>query len=245
MSTRTAKQLIYGALYIVIALVVCAVIYFLFIWPFLGAPAAVCTPSTCAPTSTAPIATSTLLTFITSPGHNTFLAQVANGNTDFGAASFDYEIDFYDASDTIIQSIPGQSFIYPNQNKYIVVPNVAAPASFDHLAFNVTSAEWLSSSTLGIDPSVAGGQFALQNVQSAMASTTVSASGQLVNTTVASYGQVMVVVLFKDSNGNIIGASQTELDNIEAGESQDFSVIYPAAPNIDLALNQIIVYAIR
>lgn len=245
MSTRTAKQLIYGALYIVIALLACAVVYFLFIRPFIAPPVTVCAPSSCAPTSTAPIATSTLLTFVTGSGNDTFLAQVENGNSNFGAASFNYAINFYDASDTIIRSIPGQSFIYPSQNKYIVVPNQPAPAVFDHVAFNVTSVEWISSSTLGAAPSTAGGQFALQNIQSATASTTVSVSGQLVNTGIASYDQVLVVILFKDATGDVIGASQTELDNVEAGESQNFSVIYPAEPNIDPALSQPIVYAIR
>lgn len=245
MSTRTAKQIIYGALYALILLVFCGIVYLLFIRPFTDTPMVVCTPNTCAPTSTASLVSSPLLTFVTSPGHDTFLAQIANNDPDFGAATVDYEIDFYDASDTIIQSIPGQSFIYPNENKYIVMPNESAPASFDHLAFNITGAQWFASSTLGADPSVAGGQFAVQNLNSASASTTVSVSGQVINTTIVSYSQAIVVVLFKDANGNTIGASQTELDNLGAGDSQDFSVIYPALPNINPALNQVFVYALR
>jgi hypothetical protein len=247
MSTRRAKQLIYGTFYLLIVLIICASIYFVFVLPFIVTSTPVpCTPGTCAPTSTAPIAASIVLTFVTSPGHNTFLAQLQNANADFGAPLVDYELDFDDASDTVLQSIPGQSFIYPSQNKYILLPNETIPATYDHIALVVTGAEWLASTTIGVgDPGIAPGGFALQNIQTSVASTTVSVGGQLVNTGVASYAQVIVMALFKDGTGNIIGASQTELDNVSAGAANDFSVLYPAASNINPAVNQILVYAIR
>ena len=246
MSTRRAKQLIYGTLYVVVLVVVFAGIYFMFTLPSLIAPKPVlCTPSTCAPTSTAPITASILSTFVTGPGHDTFLAQVANADGDFGSPLIDYEIDFYDASDTVLASIPGQSFIYPSQNKYILVPNETVPQTYDHMGFVVTSAEWLPSSTIGTDPGIAPGGFALQNIQTNVASATVSVGGQLTNASIASYGQVIVFVLFKGGGGNIIGASQTELGGIAAGETNDFSVIYPNGSNINPALNQILVYALR
>lgn len=247
MSTRRAKQLIYGAFYLLIVLIVCAGIYFVLVLPFTsGSTSVPCTPSTCAPTSTVPIAASIVSTFVTSPGHDTFLAQLQNADADFGASLVNYELDFDDASNTVLQSIPGQSFIYPSQNKYILLPNETIPAGYDHMALVVTGAEWLASTTMGADnPGIAPGGFALQNVQTSVASTTVSVGGQLVNTGVASYAQVIVIALFKDAGGNIIGASQTELDNVTGGATNNFSVIYPATPNINPAVNQILVYAIR
>jgi hypothetical protein len=246
MSTRRAKQLIYGTFYLLIVLVVCAGIYFVFILPFITASTPIaCTPSTCAPTSTAPIAASIVSTFVTSPGHDTFLAQLQNANANFGASLINYELDFDDASNTVLQSISGQSFIYPSQNKYILIPNETIPAPYDHMAFVVTGAEWLASGTIGTDPGIAPGGFAVQNIQATSASTTVSVGGQLVNTGVASYAQIIVMVLFKNGSGNVIGVSQTELDNVTAGATNNFSVIYPAVPNLNPAVNQILVYAIR
>jgi hypothetical protein len=246
MSTRRAKQLIYGTLYLLIVFVVCAGIYFIFVLPFITASTPVaCTPSTCAPTSTAPIAASIVSTFVTSPGHDTFFAQLQNADADYGASLVNYELDFDDASDTVLQSIPGQTFIYPSQNKYIFLPNETVPAIYDHMALMVTGAEWLASGTIGTDPGIASGGFALQNIQTGVASTTVSVGGQIVNTGVASYEQVVVMVLFKNSGGNVVGVSQTELANVAAGVTNNFSVIYPAEPNVNPALNQIIVYALR
>jgi hypothetical protein len=247
MSTRRAKQLIYGMFYLLIVLVVCAGIYFVLVLPFVTASAPVaCAPGACAPTSTAPIAASIISTFITSPGHDTFLAQLQNANADYGAPLINYELDFDNASDTVLQSIPGQTFIYPSQNKYVLLPNETVPAVYDHMALVVTGAEWLASTTMGAnDPGIAPGGFALQNIQTNVASTTVSVGGQLVNTSVASYAQVIVMALFKDGGGNIIGVSQTELNDVSAGTTNNFSVIYPAEPNIDPAVNQLLVYAIR
>ena len=246
MSTRRAKQLIYGTLYIVIVLVVFTGGYFLFVQPFIAASAPpLCTPSTCAPTSTTVIATSTPLVFVTSPGHYTFLAQVTDQSADYGAPVLDYEIDLDDASGTVLQSFPAQSFIYPLQNKYLAVLNQAVTQPFDHAALVVDGVQWLASSTLGAIPAVAPGGFALQNIQTSVASTTVSVGGQLVNSSVATYGQVIVLVLFKGSGGYPAGVSQTELDNVTAGTTNIFSVIYPNEPSINPASNQILVYAIR
>ncbi len=247
MSTRRAKQLIYGTLYLLIVLILCAGIYGIFVLPFITAstPAA-CTPSTCAPTSTAPIAASIVSTFVTSPGHDTFLAQLQNANANYGATLVSYELNFDDASGTVLQSIPGQSFIYPSQNKYILFPNETVPAVYDHVVLVVTGAEWLASATMGAsDPGSAAGGFAQQNIQASVGPTTVSVGGQLVNTGVASYAQVIVMAFFKDAGGTIIGASQTELQNVSAGATNNFSVIYPNEPNVNPAVNQIVVYALR
>lgn len=245
MSTRRAKQLIYGTLYIVIALMFCGALYLLIRYQFTGAPVAVCTPSSCAPTSTAPISAGKVWTFVTSPGHFTFLAQAINQNTDFGASTLDYEINLYDTSGTVVQSIPASSFIYPTQSKYFAVLNQSVSSPFDYASLVFTDASWLPSSTIGTIPSVAPGQFAVQNVQSSIASTTVSVSGQIVNTSVVSYGQVLILVIFNDPDGNPIGVSQTELNDVGAGATNNFSVIYPAETNINPALNQVIVYALR
>ncbi|HEY5221304.1 MAG TPA: FxLYD domain-containing protein [Candidatus Paceibacterota bacterium] len=246
MSTRRAKQLIYGALYIVAVLVVCAGIYFVFVAPSIVASTPpVCTPSTCVPTSTALIVPGALTTFITSPGRYTFLAQVTNQSADYGAYELDYAIDLYDTSGTVLQSIPAQSFIYPSQTEYLAILNQAVAQPFYHAALVVTGVSWLTSSTIGTIPAVGPGQFALQNVQASMASTTVSVGGQLVNTAVATYEQVDVLVIFKDANGNPVGVSETQLGTVAAGTTENFSVIYPNEPNIDPAVNQILVYALR
>ena len=246
MSTRRAKQLIYATLYILIIFIVCSGIYFIFIRPFIIASAPLPCPSgACTPTSTAPIATGTVMTFVTSPNHYTFLVQATNQNANYAAQVLDYAIDLDNASGTVLQSIPEESFIYPSQNKYLAVLNQNITQPFDHASLAITGVSWLASSTIGAIPTIAPGQFALQNIQTGSASTTVFVGGQLANTSIATFGQVIIMVIFNDQNGNPIGVSQMELGNVGAGTINNFSVIYPAEPNINPALNQILVYALR
>jgi hypothetical protein len=246
MSTRRAKQLIYGTLYALIVLAVVGVIYLLFIRPFVVASTPVpCALGECAPTSTTPIVAGGVSTFITSPGHYTFLAQATDQSPDYGVLTLNYSIDLENASGTVLQSIPGISFIYPSQSKYLAILNQPVSQPFDHASLVITGASWLASSTIGSIPAIAPNQFALQNIQAATASTTVSVGGQLVNSSVATFEQVLVMVIFNDPNGSAIGVSQTELGNVGPGTTNTFSVIYPNEPNINPALNQIIIYALR
>lgn len=242
MSTRRAKQLIYGALYVLIILLLVAICYFIFIRPFTGGQAAVnCATNICTPTSTAEITTSSVSMFVTGAGHYTFLAQAVDANINFGAQILSYQIDLYDAAGTLIESVPAQSFIYPSQSKYLVVPNITVPEPVDHATLVVTGASWITSSTLGAIP-----QFVQQNIQATMSSSSVAVSGQLTNPNIGSFEKVIILALFiNDNGGNVIGVSQTELDNIQPQSTNNFSVLYPVEPGIDPANNQIIIYAIR
>lgn len=237
MSTRTAKQIIYGTLYGLIWLAIFAGIYYAFVKPAITPPA--CTGPLCGIGAAQPLATSTVYTFTTSPGSATYLAEVTNDDSDLGATAIDYSFDFYDASGTLLQSIPGSSFIYPNQVKYLLVPN-EAPISASSISLDIHDATWAASSTMGTTP-----QFTFQNIGTQTGSTTVSVSGQITNNDIASFDQVLIIVVFKDGSGNPLGASQTELDNFAPNTTQNFSVIYPAVPGINPANNEIVAYALR
>lgn len=237
MSTRRAKQIIYGTFFALIWLAIFAGVYYLFVKPAITPPA--CTGPLCGVGSAQPIGTSTVYTFTTNPGSATYLAKIANGNSNLGVAALDYSFDFYNSSGTVVQSIPGSSFIYPNQVKYLLVPN-EVPIGASYLSLNIRDASWAASSTMGIVP-----QFAFQNIQPHAGSTTISVSGQIINNDIASFATVLIITVFKDGSGNPIGASQTEIDHFAPNTTQNFSVIYPAVPGVNPANNEIVAYALR
>jgi hypothetical protein len=240
MSTRRAKQIIYGALYLVILVLICAAVYGVFRLVVPGVPVVAPCTSDCMPVGADSIATSTLQTFVTSPGHYTFLEQIVNTNADYAAEYFDYSIDFYDASGTVIQSIPGSSFIYGDQTKYLVVPNQTVADPGVAVGFSISDVYWVASSTLGVSP-----QFNIQNLQTGMTSTTVSVSGQITNSTIAAFQYVFVDVVFKGADGGPVGATQTELNNVGPGQTVDFSASYPANAAINPANSEPFVYGIK
>ncbi len=240
MSIRRAKQLIYGALYLVLLVAFVAVIYFIVGLFTPKAPVAVSCTGECMPVGADSITTSTVQAFVSSPGHYTFLGRITNTNSDYAAEYFDYAIDLYDASGTVIQSIPGSSFVYASQTKYLMAPNVTVPAPFISAGIVISNVYWVTSATLGVAP-----QFSVENVTTNMASSTVSVSGQLTNSNIATFNYVYIDVIFTGSDGSPVAASQTELSNVAPNKTVDFSVLYPQTGGINPAANQILVYGLK
>ncbi|HVM77337.1 MAG TPA: hypothetical protein VMU07_04260 [Candidatus Paceibacterota bacterium] len=237
MSPRRAKQLIYGTLYAIIWLAFFSAIYFVFIKPAITPTP--CEGPACGSQFAKPISTSTLWAFTAGPGSATYLAKIVNTNSDFGAAYFDYNINFYDASGTVKETIPGTSYIYPNQIKYLLAPNIA-PVGEPYTAIVISNEQWMASSSMGSVP-----QFAFTNIQAQSGPATISVNGQVTNNDVASFDKVLIIAIFKDGSGNPIAATQTELDNFKAGDTRNFSVIYPAVSGVNPANNELEAYALR
>jgi hypothetical protein len=254
MSTRLAKQIIYATFYIIFWIVVIGGAYVLIFHPGAascfdgkqdGAETGIdCGGSCskiCAP-AIQPVSVIAVNAFAAA-GNNTFLAKIANPNSDFVAQSFNYSFNVYDASGTLLQSFPGQSFLYASEAKYLVLVNQSVPAGVASVDLTVTNANWIASSSVGPAP-----QVMVQNVLTSIGSSTPAialASGQLVNNDTVTIGQVLIVAVFKDSNGSPIGASQTEVGSIAPGAVQNFSVSYPAIAGINLAETEVEAYAVR
>ena len=240
MSTRRAKQLIYGALYLVLLVALVAVIYF--VVRFVAPAPVVVTPCTenCIPVDASAIATTSLQAFVSAPGHYTFLTQIANTSGGYAAQYFDYSINLYDASGTVIQSIPESSFVYANETKYLVVPNTALSVPFINAGIAIANVYWVPSATLGALP-----QFSKENLSTGATSSTVSVSGQITNSNISTFRYVYVDVIFSGADGSPAGASQTVLNNIAPGNTVGFTVLYPQTGAINPAANQVLVYGLK
>ncbi len=254
---RRVKQVVYGIFYLAILGIIVAGIYFLF---FKQAPscfdgvqnegeqgvdcggpcAKVCIPSSIA--SIAPIGP----VYVFSPvaGHVTVLTELENANSDFAAAAFDYVITLYGADgSSTVASIPGSSFAYAAETKYIVLPNEDVPANVSHADIAISSVQWVPASQMGAVP-----QFSFTNVSSSLAAENgyISVSGNITDRDVSSFNNIVVVAIFKDATGAPVGTSQTELDSLAPGATQDFSIIYPASSSTaDVSAAELYAYADR
>jgi len=257
MDTRRTKQIIYGVVYLVVLIAVVGGGYFLFLKPTpscfdhkqdggetgvdCGGPcAAVCIPANLSGIST--VGGVSILT--SSSSNDTFLVQIANANAGFAAQSFNYSFQLYDASGTLLASIPGESFLYAGEVKYLIAPNVAAPATLDHATLAITNVDWVPAAAMGFVPSW-GSDNRPEMTGNSISSTTVSVTGTLTDSDTATFTNVLVVAVFKDAAGDVVGASQTELDSIAPNQTTDFTVMYPATPNLDPALTALYAYALR
>jgi hypothetical protein len=254
---RFAKQFIYGTFYVVIwALVIFAVRGFFFhsaVSCFDGkldqGEQGVDCGGPCATACTAgvqPVAVLNTYTLASTPGHTTFLAKVANLNAALAAEYFAFSFDLRDASGTIVQSFPGGSFLYPNEVKYVALVNQTVAGGSDHptaawtLTIATATTQWVASSSFGASPNIA-----VQNIVTQLGSSTALATGQLTDYDTSPFQSIFIIAVFKDAVGNPIGASQTELDNIAPNQTENFSVSYPAIPNINPSLTEVQAYAVR
>ena len=255
-SFRRVKQLVYGLLYVAFFCAVGAGVYFLFLKPApscfdkiqdggetgvdCGGPCAnICLPSTLQPIS----AIGNVDVFTPIAGHVTLLAQVENVNSDFAADTFVYTFNLYDASGKIIQSIPGTSFIYADDTKYLMVPNEAVSAPVDHAEIVIGVIHWVSASEIG----TTAPQFSVGNIVTSAASlNTLTVSGTVTDGDSSAFKSVEIVVIFEDSGKNPVGVTGTKLDSIAPNQAENFSVKYPASlQNIDPSQVQVYAYAFR
>lgn len=251
MSTRFAKQLVYGAFYLIIWGLVVWGGYKLFtraapscfdnaqnqgeIGVDCGGPCArICTAST------APPVIASVNAFPAGAGHDTFLAKIVNLNADYAAESFDYAFNVYDAGNSLLQSFSGHSFLYAGELKYLLLPNQAIPSGVVNADLTLSNVHWVPAASFGPKPKVDP-----QNVVTQAGSSTIVASGQAINQDVMAFANVLVIGIFKDEQGKPIGASQTVIDGIAPNQTKNFSIIYPAVSGIDPKVTEVVVYAGR
>jgi hypothetical protein len=195
----------------------------------------------CAPVFS-PIGFSSSSIFWNSSGRATFVAQATNPNVNGGAFDFKYVFSLRDASGTTVGSVPGDSFLYPGQTKYVVAVNQAVATSVVSADCAVVGdVPWVPSSTIGNAPVLN-----LQNVATAqVASGTLATSGVVVNQDPVAVSDVLLVAFFKNSSGETVGISQTQINQIPAGGSANFSVLYPLNSNIDSTKTEVDAYGVR
>jgi len=261
MDSRRIKQILYGVFYLIVLVGIITAVYFWLLKPApscfdrtqnqgeqgidCGGPCAmVCIPQTFQKISVV----GNVSAFASAPGHYTLLAQVANANPGLAAPVFDYRFDLYDTAGALLGSVPGTSYLYANEVKYLLAVNVAVPAAVDHAMLVVQDPTWAASTTLGFAP-----QFKnpLSVTGSAVTASTVSVTGHIVNSDITTFMNILVVAIFRGADGAVLGASQTKIDQLAPNEAQDFSVTYPAAaPSstaeaIDPSLTLLYAYALR
>ena len=252
------KQVIYGVLYLVVFVGVALGIYFLFFHTApscfdgaqnqgetgvdCGGPCA----KVCVPATLPEIVVGNVRVFASSPGHYTFLAEVENHNTGFASPNFAYAFDLYDASGTLIGLVPGQSFIYASEVKYLLTPNVSVATTVHHAVLVMGSTTWTAGAAMGLVPQFGNSRGApLPVTGTTISSSTIVVTGQVADSDSTAFTNVLVVAIFYDGDGNPVGASQTVLDAIAPNQTEDFSVTYPVAPSIVPSLTKVFAYALR
>lgn len=149
-------------------------------------------------------------------------AEVRNPNFTFGLERFSYRWEIYDPSGNLLQTLTAESFIYPNEVKYLIVPEVNIAASA------VGSVKLIS----GDQHWLPAASFPLPRLESIRVRTAVSenrleTTGAIVNNEAFHLRRLRVIGVLFDSSGQELAVSATELRDVRAFEERFFSLVFP------------------
>lgn len=158
--------------------------------------------------------------------HVSLLAELRNPNIEFAAKVFNYTVTVYGESGEIAMTIPRTSFIYGGETgRYILIPNIQLPVGGAARAtLTVANPSWV--------PAVAykRPEFSVKQTETSEDESGVIVRGEVVNRGALGAPRVTVLALFYGEFRQLIGASQTELNNIRRNETRTFEVYHPPLP---------------
>jgi hypothetical protein len=159
----------------------------------------------------------------TLPNTYAAFAEVANPNLDLAAAEVRYTFTFFNAAGERITSNTGQTFLLPDQKKYLVAPRVEMSGSPVKAELTLGTLRWQKKLSL---PEVqlrtaAPIIYEQQNPQSLVA------EGAVVNNSPYRLGAIRLVFLVYGQNNQIIAVSQRDEFSVAAYARRAYKLTWP------------------
>lgn len=148
------------------------------------------------------------------------VAKIKNQNQNYGSGKIPYQFKVYDKSNNLIAGIPGQTYLLPNQSKYLVKAKIEAVNSIGKINLSFGEAEWRKMDDYEV-PQLAVQQkeyYRLKEPEPGFS----QVKGVLVNRSNFDFEQVEIDVLLYDSLNKLVGINTTEIRTILSGQERDF-----------------------
>lgn len=156
-------------------------------------------------------------------------AELRNPNSAYGAKTFDYEVNFYDASGKVLKNIKNKGFIYAGENKSIVEAGARITAGIParaEIKLNEKSIVWEKASEFSQPPYKLGDTAATLEIEQAII------NGNVANLNNYNLSRVIINAFLVDKSGIKIGASKTEIQNVGAFRVESFKIFIPVRKDL-------------
>ncbi|MEK7578842.1 MAG: hypothetical protein AAB456_03985 [Patescibacteria group bacterium] len=187
-----------------------------------------------------PIETIWSQSFIAAPDLYSVAARIKNPNTNFGASKFNYTFYLYDDKGALLATLPGESFIWPGESKYIILGGISLTEAPAKTLFKLGKPEWSEVKNFsGVDLTLGNINYGKGKVGSGkFFSIDFTAS----NNTPYNLGKIYVSAIVLNKDEFPIAAASTVLENLESKERRPSSIPwfspFPGMPNrIDLNIS--------
>ncbi len=157
--------------------------------------------------------------------HYDVVAEITNPNQGIGAASFRYTFELKDSNGTVVATRSGKGYALPQETKSLIELNLEANVLAQRASVTVTDVIWERALGYREKPAVNIYQKRYGAVSSGFGFS--KASGTLSNESPYDFRSIVVGVILRDSSGKVLALNKTTQNNIRAGESRDFDLVWP------------------
>lgn len=217
MDTRLAKQILYGAGFVVFFILIISAIYLIWFKPASGPIAVNPIPQNLSPIQT------DWIKYFPAGNQSIIAAEIKNPNLDYASDYFAYAISIYAKDGSVLQTINNNSVIYAAEIKNIVETASVSSSQISDVKIDFADIDWKSEN-----------DFPAPQVQTRSIQTTIGTdllgptiTGYITNNNAYSLGTVKIIGLLNNSSGNLMSASKTESDGMNAFEERPFTVNFP------------------
>lgn len=250
MEYRTAKQLVYGAIYLAIFLWIAFWFYFLLVRPAPscfdkkqnqneegidcgGVCAQFCLPENLGPVSVV----DEVSVFYPTPQKATILTRIKNPNASHGAL-VSYLVTLYDSQNQPFMSVPQEAVLYPSQVRYVIVPSVdlaEISSSIARVELYFQKVDWRPAEFFS-QP-----QVAVRDQEVFREGNFVQIKGNITNDDLVDVPEATAVAVFFNQFRIPIGAAKTDLSQLVSGETREFTIVHPMLPGLTFERTQVFV----
>jgi len=161
------------------------------------------------------------------PAQNNFYdlaAQIRNLNQNHGSGEVSYKFELYDDTGNIVVQRSGQTFILPNQTKYLTQTRVMANRLVSQVRLSFSEINWqriedYQSPQLFIQQK----EYRLLGSEEAGFS---QARAVLVNKSSFDFDRIDIDILLFDASRNLLALNSTEMRTLLSGQERDFIAIW-------------------
>ena len=168
------------------------------------------------------------------------LFEFQNPNPLYGATKLPYTIQILDASGTLLQQVPAETFIYPGEKKYLI-QNLSALAVGENINVIFGTPDWKSAAEFS-SPNMS---FPFPGWATKLEGNKILVLGNLQNNETLLFPLITINARFFDISGNLQGVSKTEIHDVKAFEDRFFQIEHPAVLDLDPSKTQLSVEAKR
>lgn len=166
------------------------------------------------------------------------VALVENQNISSGLPQVPYTINVYDAQNILIAESSATTFLGPNQETLLFIPHIQTGNRTPYFAD--IEASWLRQAWVDAPEKFARTQITVENILWNRLTTNPKMSAEIQNVTLDDLYEIEFVAIIYDIDNNVMAASNTVVDHIDQGSSQEIFFTWPRPFGSEISKTEII-----